>query len=666
MISNQNYRGLIASPLSLAANLLLVDPGGLGGMHCKARVSPWRTAFLQQYLSRAESIGPVVALASHADERSLIGGVDWAASLRQGLACFEAGVLGRVNKGVLKVGMADRLNLTMAGLIAQAMDQGALPPTLARDDAGCASGSDLSFACLLLDEALDEENAAPGLLCCRLAFWISEDNLLNQPLSMLRSADLLRARGFLRRCRVPGFAYTALSEAALAFGVDDLRAAQFALRAFRALLALARALDPQAREALDHEEALGAVAALVFGPRATRLPNSAEAALHQDQGSKGELPPAHTGVDQRQAARDDQHQGRLRPDEARKREALAPELDGEQLQAATRSPAQTATRSATNSATNSAEASDDQPAISSQDESAQDGPRGVEQVLALAVAAAQALLPPGLLASGALAAAALSGSVSSGRSTTRSKAGLRGRSLGVREGLPGPRTRLHVLATIRAAVPWQGLRERSSKDALMRIERSDLRIHRYEQRDQLTTVFVVDASGSAALHRLAEVKGAVELLLAQCYVRRDQVAVIAFRLDQAQLLLPATRSLTRAKRQLAALPGGGGTPLASALALTTKLMLQWRRQGQRIQAIVLSDGKANIDLEGKPGRRKAMLDAQHQARLLARLTHRASRLVWVDTAPRPSSDAQSMAQLMGASYMLLPYANAQGLAALAS
>ena len=236
----------------------------------------------------------------------------------------------------------------------------------------------------------------------------------------------------------------------------------------------------------------------------------------------------------------------------------------------------------------------------------------------------------------------------------------------MREGLPGPRTRLHVLATIRAAVPWQGLRERSSKDALMRIERSELRIHRYEQRDQLTTVFVVDASGSAALHRLAEVKGAVELLLAQCYVRRDQVAVIAFRLDQAQLLLPATRSLTRAKRQLAALPGGGGTPLASALALTTKLMLQWRRQGQRIQAIVLSDGKANIDLEGKPGRRKAMLDAQHQARLLARLTHRASRLVWVDTAPRPSSDAQSMAQLMGASYMLLPYANAQGLAALAS
>ncbi|NDG05073.1 MAG: hypothetical protein EB121_06980, partial [Alphaproteobacteria bacterium] len=64
-------------------------------------------------------------------------------------------------------------------------------------------------------------------------------------------------------------------------------------------------------------------------------------------------------------------------------------------------------------------------------------------------------------------------------------------------------------------MPWQGLRERPSQDAPLRIERSDLRVHRYEQRDQLTTVFVVDASGSAALHRLAEVKGAVALLLAQ-------------------------------------------------------------------------------------------------------------------------------------------------------
>ncbi|NDH59056.1 MAG: VWA domain-containing protein, partial [Betaproteobacteria bacterium] len=214
--------------------------------------------------------------------------------------------------------------------------------------------------------------------------------------------------------------------------------------------------------------------------------------------------------------------------------------------------------------------------------------------------------------------------------------------------------------------PWQRVRERADDGLRLRIDRADLRVHRFAQSQRVTTVFVVDASGSAALHRLAEVKGAVELLLAQCYVRRDQVAVIAFRLDQARLLLPPTRSLTRAKRQLSALPGGGGTPLASALSLSAKLLENWRKQGQRLQAIVLSDGKANIDIEGKPGRGKAMQDALQQAALLARLAAKGTRLVWVDTAPRPSVEAQSMAQAMAARYMTLPYASAQRLVSLAN
>ena len=98
-----------------------------------------------------------------------------------------------------------------------------------------------------------------------------------------------------------------------------------------------------------------------------------------------------------------------------------------------------------------------------------------------------------------------------------------------------------------------------------RCARSDLRITRLQQRAATATLFVVDASGSSALHRLAEAKGAVELLLAECYVRRDQVGVIAFRGRGAEVLLPPTRSLVRAKRSLAALPGGGGTPLAAGL-----------------------------------------------------------------------------------------------------
>ena len=115
---------------------------------------------------------------------------------------------------------------------------------------------------------------------------------------------------------------------------------------------------------------------------------------------------------------------------------------------------------------------------------------------------------------------------------------------------------------------------------------------------ETTTIFVVDASGSAALHRLAEAKGAVELLLADCYIRRDQVALIAFRGSAAELLLPPTRSLARAKRSLAGLPGGGGTPLAAGLDAAFALSDSIRRKGQTPTVIVLTDGRANIARDG--------------------------------------------------------------------
>ena len=181
-------------------------------------------------------------------------------------------------------------------------------------------------------------------------------------------------------------------------------------------------------------------------------------------------------------------------------------------------------------------------------------------------------MPPGLLAQLRSArAAAAQRRQPRPRRRRRASARAAARSATRRGELRGG-ARLDVLATLRAAAPWQPLRRREARRGRPRAAASHracgARISASRASGSAratTTIFVVDASGSSALHRLAEAKGAVELLLAECYVRRDQVALVAFRGRGAELLLPPTRSLARAKRSLAGLPGGGGTPLAAGL-----------------------------------------------------------------------------------------------------
>ena len=166
------------------------------------------------------------------------------------------------------------------------------------------------------------------------------------------------------------------------------------------------------------------------------------------------------------------------------------------------------------------------------------------------LAAALAALPPDLLAQ--LRAGSVRGAASSGKAGALQKGGTRGRPAGVRRGAPRSGQRLNLIDTLRAAAPWQRLR--GAQPPRIQVRAEDFHVTRHQQRRETTAIFVVDASGSAALARLGEAKGAVELLLADCYVRRDRVAVIAFRGKAAELLLPPTRSLVRAKRSLPACP----------------------------------------------------------------------------------------------------------------
>lgn len=245
-----------------------------------------------------------------------------------------------------------------------------------------------------------------------------------------------------------------------------------------------------------------------------------------------------------------------------------------------------------------------------------------------------------------------------GGNASRKAQAARGRPLGARQGDPR-RDRLDLLATLRAAVPWQRFRA-PAPGAAIAIRKEDLRVRRFKPRTRTTTIFVVDASGSSALHRLAEAKGAVELVLGECYVRRDEAALIAFRGTKADIIVPPTRSLTRARALLKGLPGGGGTPLAMGLDAARLLADAVKRKGGRPFLILLTDAQANIARDGTGGRARAEEDALASAAALCRDGFES---LLIDTSPRPQQKASALAARMGAGYLALPQADARRLAA---
>lgn len=293
------------------------------------------------------------------------------------------------------------------------------------------------------------------------------------------------------------------------------------------------------------------------------------------------------------------------------------------------------------------------PDNSEQSESTPPDPKELTELL---LAAAAAALPPGLLAEVAPAGSARQSSSVGKAGATRSSA-LRGAPIGSRPGTLGGGARLALLETLRAAAPWQPLRRRDG-GPLIAVRREDFRVKRFRERSETTTIFVVDASGSSAMNRLAEAKGAVEILLAECYVRRDRVALISFRGRGAELLLPPTSSLVRARRSLAALPGGGGTPIATALDAARVIADAVFRRGGTPLLVLLTDGRANVTRDGTGGREAAEAEALAAARYLALMRVPA---VLLDTSPRPQAQAARLASALGAKYVPLPFADAAAL-----
>ena len=111
---------------------------------------------------------------------------------------------------------------------------------------------------------------------------------------------------------------------------------------------------------------------------------------------------------------------------------------------------------------------------------------------------------------------------------------------------------LHLFGTVLAAA------EHAEGAGRLRLQPDDVRRAVREGREGNLVIFVVDASGSmAARDRMAAVSGAAMSLLRDAYQRRDKVAVITFRAQEARLLLPPTASAHIAGRRLSRFDTGG-------------------------------------------------------------------------------------------------------------
>ena len=603
------------------AQLLVINPHGLGGVILRARSGPVRDRWLA-YLNTVAQLGgmrlPLRKMPLGISDENLIGGIDLDQTLRTGKAVLRQGLLAQCDQQLLLMPMAERVEVGAVAKVVSALDNGFI--AIERD--GQSRRIESHFGIVALDEGIEDDEQPNEKIRQRTAFLLNLDiigwrDLPETDDDFLPDTQLLvYASENFSNVSISEDSLSALVGVAEQLGVVSIRALNLALNTAKCLAAF----DGEPEVSSMH---LQRAIALVLSPRATRLPQSAPPPEDENEAPTDEEQPddqPEEGVDQDQQPppepTEDQHQNQEKEEENEKDEDESEKTDSENPQAL-----------------------DDE-----------------------ILEAAQAAIPADLLARLADLADLKTPKGMGGKAGAIKVGRVRGRPLGNMPGMPEGGKTLSIIDTLRAAVPWQGVRRaemiaagKSIPAGKILIRKEDFRIKRYQERTQTLTMFIVDASGSSAMHRLAEAKGAVELLLAECYVRRDQVAVMSFRGSVAELVLAPTRSLVKAKRALSGLPGGGGTPLSRAIDESFEIASASMRKGLTPALVFLTDGRANIAKDGSPGRLKAMEDAQQSARAAS---HYSFKSLWIDTSPQARDEGKALAAMLGSMYLPLPNAGA--------